>query len=193
MLPFGHMGIGSKLASPWSRDLSKPALLIGTILPDLIDKPLYYILSFATGKSGAALGIISSTRTLGHTAICLLLITGAAMIWRSRWLAALAMGVSTHLFLDNLGDTLSVYFDTHVSGERSALVALLWPFLKANYQFAIAPFANVQEHAQRSFNGVTIGAEIVGTAILGWDYWKNRHESEIMQLLLLRRRHKKRR
>ena len=65
MFVFGHLGIGYKLASPWSRRLSKRLILLGTVLPDLIDKPVYYGLSWWTGKSGAALGLIDRARQVG--------------------------------------------------------------------------------------------------------------------------------
>jgi hypothetical protein len=191
MLLLGHMGIGSKLVSPWTRQLPKWALLLGTILPDLIDKPLYYGLAWITGRHGAELGLISSTRTLGHTAMFLLAITLLAMVRRSRVLAALALGVATHLFLDNLGDTLTDYFAPYPDGtiRTSALTALLWPMYKP--YFANMPFKNMAAHLHVTLNPLTIGAEIAGAAILAWDYWKTRHESEILQMLQLRRRHRK--
>lgn len=191
MLVLGHLGIGSKLVNPWTRELPKAALFLGMLLPDIIDKPLYYGLVMITGKHSAELGLISSTRTFGHTSILLLVITGVAVLRRSKGWAALALGMATHLFLDNLSDTLTGYFDTNPvqPGERSALVALLWPFLKN--QFSASPFANLAGHMAHSFNGITMGAEVVGAAILGWDYWKNRHESEIMQMLQFRRRQHK--
>src|SRR4051812_43545813 len=104
MFVFGHLGIGSKLATPWAQGLPRRWLLVGTLLPDLIDKPLYYGLSFATGKSGTDLGLISGTRTFGHTALFLVLLALGSIIRRSRILAALALGTATHLLIDNFGD-----------------------------------------------------------------------------------------
>ena len=42
MFIFGHLGIGSKMVYPWRKQITRGALLVGTVLPDLIDKPLYY-------------------------------------------------------------------------------------------------------------------------------------------------------
>ena len=165
MLPLAHLGIGSKLASPWSKDLPKWALLTGTMLPDLIDKPLYYGLSFVTDKHGAGLGLISCTRTLGHTAILLLGITLLAAARNSRLLAALALGVATHLLLDNLSDSLSDYFvhDIDRIHQHSALLALLWPFY--THYFATSPFKNLAGHMDASFSPISLGGELLGAAI----------------------------
>jgi hypothetical protein len=51
MFIFGHMGFGAAMARPWAnpfRKLSFGMILLGTVLPDLIDKTLYYSLSFWT-------------------------------------------------------------------------------------------------------------------------------------------------
>jgi hypothetical protein len=103
----------------------------------------------------------------------------------------LALGMATHLFLDNLSDTLSYYLviDPARNYERSALVALLWPIMKNH--FSVIPFKNMESHMAHSMNVVTLGGEAMGAAILGWDYWQNRHESEIMGLLQARRRRKR--
>jgi hypothetical protein len=190
MLLFGHMGIGSKLASPWARSLPVGAVLLGTLVPDLIDKPLYYGLQLATGMHGADLGLVSSTRTFGHTALLLVAVTLFAVFRRSRFVAAIAIGMATHLFLDNLSDTLAAYFgprslDDGTTRERSALVALLYPFYLP--RFSPAPFKDLAGHVWHALNALNIGSELLGAAILGWDYWKNRHESEIIQLLQIRR------
>ena len=49
MFFFGHLGAGSRLASPFSKGLPRGLLLLGTLLPDLIDKPLFYGLLFLRG------------------------------------------------------------------------------------------------------------------------------------------------
>ena len=103
MLPLAHMGIGSKLVNTWSKELPRWALLAGTLLPDVIDKPLYYILFAITRLNGGHLGLINNSRTVGHTAMFLLALTLLAVTRRSRVLAALALGVATHLMLDKVG------------------------------------------------------------------------------------------
>ena len=183
MFVFGHLGIGSKLVSPWSSGLPRRAILVGTILPDLIDKPLYLILTLATGKRGAELGLISGTRTLGHTAILLLLLAASAIIRRSKVLAALALGMATHLFLDNLSDHF-----LPVGHEPSALIAMTWPISSWSFQ-AMTPTA---AGFIAGFTPVIVGGEVVGLALLAWDQWKLAHEGEILEATQVRRRFFKR-
>src|SRR4051812_16556438 len=102
MFVFGHLGIGSKLATPWAMGLRRRWILLGTILPDLIDKPVYYGLSYARGLRGAALGLMSGTRTFGHTGALLLLMATFSILKKSRFLAALSLGMATHLLLDGI-------------------------------------------------------------------------------------------
>src|SRR5579885_2995798 len=160
MFVFGHLGIGSKIVSPWTAGLSRRAVLVGTVLPDLIDKPLYWGAVAATGKYGADIGLISSTRTFGHTALLLVLTAIGAIANRSKLLAALALGMATHLFLDNLSDRF-------LPGDTSALVAMTWPLLSRSFA-ASAP----GKHVLPTFTPFLIGDAIVGIALLFWDQWK---------------------
>ncbi|MGZ3699856.1 MAG: metal-dependent hydrolase [Bdellovibrionota bacterium] len=85
MLPLAHLGIGSTLA----RLLSKSRwVLLGAILPDLIDKPIFFALGLP-GKRGFA-----------HTLIFAILLFAATK--RTRIGIALTLGVLTHLLLDLL-------------------------------------------------------------------------------------------
>src|SRR4051812_44623567 len=111
MLPFAHLGIGSTMAAPWSRDLPKRALLLGTLLPDLIDKTLYYSLYLATGQWGEKLGLIAGTRTFGHSGLFLIAVTALALFRGSRTAVALGLGILTHLLLDVAADGVRA-FDT---------------------------------------------------------------------------------
>jgi hypothetical protein len=136
------------------------------------------------GAVGADLGLISSSRTLGHTAILLLGITGLAMARKSKILAAIALGTATHLLLDNLGDRL---MDPQHSS--SALSALIFPL--NGFEFAISPFKSFSDHMISIPNRFTITGEILGALILLWDQWKLNHRSEI--LIRLRKRLRRRR
>ena len=80
MFLLGHLGIGRELVKPFSKGLPLAGIFLGTILPDLIDKPLYYSLAVITHKWGSELGLISGTRTFGHTAAFLLLLTFISFI-----------------------------------------------------------------------------------------------------------------
>jgi hypothetical protein len=94
--------------------------------------------------------------------------------------------VASHLILDNLSDTLvNQFIPDPEGGQSSALMAMLWPFYSKT--FAIAPFKSLSGHLAKTLNPITLGAEVVGAAILAWDFWKNRHESEILQMLRVRR------
>ncbi len=169
MILFGHLGVGSKLASPWAKELPRAPLLIGTLLPDLIDKPLYYGLSWATGRQGGDLGLISDTRTFGHTALALLALSGLACLRSSRWLAALALGMASHLLLDQL--------QPGGSWERGAQ-SLLWPAFGVS--FPAASYDGISSHFEHLLTPWNIGAEVVGLALLLWDHWvgKNRPSLE---------------
>src|SRR4051812_22338745 len=144
MIFFGHLGFGLKLANPFlgqkSGRFPLKWLLVGTLLPDVIDKSLYYGLSWLNGLRGADLGLISGTRTLGHSALFLLLLAGFAALLKSRPLAALTLGVATHLLVDHLGDSIGhaiwPSFDQpqfDAQGRNLSLVGLLWPFMGARF------------------------------------------------------------
>lgn len=91
MLLFAHLGIGLGLA--WLLAWRSPAridyrfILLGAILPDLIDKPL-----------GAAMGL--ETRLWGHTFAFLFAVLAAGALGRWTPLRLLGFGVATHLLLD---------------------------------------------------------------------------------------------
>lgn len=158
MFALGHLGLGKAVAMPvyarfTARD--KRVFLVGTLLPDLIDKPLYYGLSWWTGKQGDALGLISGTHTFGHTGLFLLVLTGAALVTRVAAVRALALGVATHGLLDFVG--LSMDYQT-----------LLWPLLGRHFPFY--PFSGVGQHLWTVFRPVTLTGELLGAAFLWWTY-----------------------
>src|SRR5205814_1670079 len=167
MLPLGHLGIGSKLATPWSKGLPKKSLLLGTILPDLLDKPLYLIPAILLGKQGAELGLISGTRTIGHTLLFMLILAAIATVRRSRVLAAIALGVGTHLFLDHFSEHMLFGFRP---GNDESLTGLLWPIL--GNRFPVYPYDSITEHLFSKAVGFYLSAEVLGGLLLLWDYWK---------------------
>ncbi len=142
------------------------------LLPDLIDKPLYYSRLFPQWAT--------CTRTFGHTGALLCLVLLAAGLARSRWIMALALGMATHLFLDCLMDH---FFDP--TRESTALVALTWPLLHA--RFSAYHFDSVWEHLHHLRSLAVVGAEILGILFLGWDYWKSAYSREMKQVLFSRR------
>jgi hypothetical protein len=188
MFPLGHLGIGSKLVSPFSRGLPRRYLLLGTLLPDLIDKPLYYLLVLITGLRGAELGdrlLISGSRTIGHTTIVLLLLIAAAAWRRSRPLAAVCLGMITHLLLDAVWD----HFGPHRDPANGAIVAILFPLFGA--RFPVAPFHDLGEHLGGLRQPAILAAEVVGLLILLWDYWTSAHMAEFRTAVAARRARRK--
>jgi hypothetical protein len=173
MFVLGHLGVGSKLCGPWAAKLPRRWLLFGCILPDVIDKPLYYSLSLATGRRAAELGLISGTRTFGHTGLLLLTLTLVSVARRSTVLAAISFGMASHLLLDNLGDAFLPL------ASRETLYALFFPFL--GVRFPVFPYAGPGEHIGSFLKPYVMAGEALGAAILFWDGWKIRHHSEITQ------------
>lgn len=95
-------------------------LLVGSLLPDIIDKPLgIYILR----------GSYGSGRIFAHTVLFLLLTTAVALAvyfrWRRTGMLAIAFGCLTHLVFDQMWRTpqtlfwplLGASFSHHVSGD----------------------------------------------------------------------------
>jgi hypothetical protein len=158
MFVLGHLGIGKRLAAHAYRRFSrvdKRAFFVGALLPDLIDKPLYYGWSWLTGKHGAEAGLISGTHLFGHTGLFLLALVAAALATRAHALRSVAIGVATHLALDFVGLSMDLH-------------TLLWPLL--GWQFPSYPFGSLTEHLGTMFRPVTFAGEVVGAAILWWDY-----------------------
>jgi hypothetical protein len=155
--PLGHLGIGLQIAKPFRRDRPLKPLLLGTLLPDLIDKPLYYGLSWATGREGRALGLISGTRTFGHTGLLTVSVAALAAARRSKALAALALGMATHLLLDAASDLITGPADF-------SLRVVLWPFM--GRRFPVYAYSGLSEHLGRGFEPFFLFAEIVGALIL---------------------------
>jgi hypothetical protein len=157
MLVFGHLGIGLQVARPFRRDLPLKPLLLGTLLPDLIDKPLYYGLSWATGRHGYDIGLISGTRTFGHTVLFTAALAALAAARRSKVIAALALGSSTHLVLDVVTDIFTRRTDY-------SLRVLAWPLL--GRQFPGYAFTGLREHLGQIHEPFILYAEIIGAALL---------------------------
>jgi hypothetical protein len=164
VFPIGHTVLGKNLARALRPRLALAPLLVGTLLPDLIDKPLYYGLVAATGRRGAELGLVSGTRTFGHTGILLLLLVALAVVRRSRTWEALAWGVATHDLFD-LGDLLNP------GPGPSGLSALLFPLL--GLHFPVARSHSFGEHLLRirelwPFVGEAAGLAVLGRELLLW-------------------------
>jgi hypothetical protein len=175
MIFFGHLGMGLGLTRPffrlWGRPLKLVPFFVGTVLPDLLDKSLYYGLSTLTGKAGLALGLISGTRTFGHTFLLAFIILFLGWRLKSLSLIALAVGACTHIALDQFMDSVNyqlwpegttLQFNDH--GIPLTTVGVFWPFL--GNRFPYAEFQNLGEHVRWLFRPGLLGAEVIGIALL---------------------------
>lgn len=167
MLPFAHLGIGSALARPWWKRVPVSAVLFGTLLPDLIDKPVYYFPAWITGLRGAELGFFSGTRTAGHTLAFLAFLVAVGLIpgARRRWWLGAALGVATHLLLDNVLEPFAPLTDT------SSRIALLFPYY--GWRFPIAPFRTAGAQLLAHLSPLELTAEAAGLFLLG-RLWRTR-------------------
>jgi len=162
----GHLGIGSFLAARRVRAEQLAWLLFGAVLPDLVDKPLYYAFVLATGRRGAELGLVSGTRTFGHT----LLFPAAVRIVVPRRIGTpLFLGIATHLLLDHLGDVAWWIFaalGTHA--PPGPISAILFPLLGPH--FPVSPYHSALEHMRSLENAYVIAGEAIGAALLVWQW-----------------------
>ena len=123
-------------------------LLIGSILPDILDKPLGLLFLRDT---------LSSGRIYSHTLLFLALITLAGLaLYRLRhrtWLLVLASGTLTHLVLDQIWTTPKT---------------MLWPFLGTEFDRIIVSgwMKNILE-TLRTHPEIYI-PEAVGFVVLVW-------------------------
>jgi hypothetical protein len=148
-------------------------MFTGTLLPDLIDKPLYYGSVILFGSDATKQSLISGTRTFGHTLLLLLILISIAYLRKSRVFAALAAGMATHLLLDNAGDYIAhaLGFLQTIS-EPNGLHALFWPLL--GLQFPVYGFASPLSHLASLSDPWILFGEVTGLIILFWDFYYRR-------------------
>jgi hypothetical protein len=126
MFPLAHLGIGSLIVRPVSTKLPFRWVLFGTLLPDLIDKPVYLVLGiiahFSTG------GWVPGKRGFAHTALFLILLAAVAVHKKSASWSTCAIGTAIHLLLDIVSKT----FGAHHSASDN-LTVLLWPLMEWDF------------------------------------------------------------
>jgi hypothetical protein len=153
----GHTGIGSRMLGPLRELLPARWILLGCLLPDLIDKPLFYGLLWLEGHPDR---LITGTRTFGHTGLLLLLLACIALVSRSRPVWAVAAGVLTHLLLDATGELL-----TGAEPDTTIWLAIFFP--RFGVRFPVAHFASLLEHLRLTSQSIyVIAGELAGGAIL---------------------------
>ncbi|MCA1828594.1 MAG: metal-dependent hydrolase [Myxococcales bacterium] len=159
----GHLGVGSRLLFGWRARLPALWLYLGCLLPDVIDKPLFYLFGPTP--------LISGTRTFGHTALFLLAWVLLALLLRRPWSTALAAGIATHFLLDVAGEMVSA-----PDPESSIWLAIFFPAF--GVRFPVAHFATILEHLEISAqSGYVLAGELVGGAILLSAWWRGRRRS----------------
>jgi membrane-bound metal-dependent hydrolase YbcI (DUF457 family) len=165
MLLFGHVGITLGAAAvlagsvnrqrekkSWFASLSKyldiRLLLVGSLLPDIIDKPVGQYLFRDTFDNG---------RIFAHTLLFLIVISAVGLFifkkQRRAWMLALAAGTFTHLLLDEMWQTPATLF---------------WPWLGFSFpKIELEGWAQGIFHAM-FFDPAVYIPEIIGLAIVLW-------------------------
>lgn len=168
MFLFGHLGVGSRILTPFTKKLDLRWVLLGCILPDLLDKPLYYGTSLLSGQHGVANGLICGTRTFGHTVLFLTFFVGPMVLRRSKGFSALALGIASHLLLDSIVDT----WMTH-----RVNIPFLWPL--PDWPFPVFPHKGAGSHLMNFFHPVIFWSEVVGALFCFELYLRNRKKRRI--------------
>jgi len=109
MLLFAHLGLtlaGARLVGGAHLGF----ILLGSMLPDIIDKPLGEVL-FATPAMG---------RTIAHTLLFLLLLGTVAFYLQDLRLTSLTGGVLAHLLLDSIWNSPRIFLWPLLGGFPSA-------------------------------------------------------------------------
>jgi len=161
----GHVGIGTRLLFGLRQRLPPRWLVLGCLLPDLIDKPLFYGLLWTRGHPDA---LISGSRSIAHSGLFLLALLALALALRRPGPWAVFAGVATHLVLDIGGELV-----TGAVPDGSIWIAVLFPAL--GWRFPRAHFGSLLEHLRLSVENVyALVGEIVGGAILLRAWWQRR-------------------
>jgi branched-subunit amino acid transport protein AzlD len=155
MFPLAHLGIGSAIARVLPVKLPFGWVLLGTILPDLIDKPIFFLLSRCFPEAGWEAG----KRGFAHTLMFLLLLAALSRWRKSLILWAVTAGTATHLVLDVISKS--------TEGGATALGSLrvlFWPF--AGWAFPTL---------SHGMHGLEIWAfELIGLGLLGLQFSMSR-------------------
>lgn len=118
MFPLAHLGIGSAVTRLLPANLRFRWVLFGTLLPDLIDKPAFFLLSRCCHEAGWEAG----KRGFAHTLVFLALLAGIAALRKSPAFTAVAAGTATHLALDVISKCTA-----GSSTALGSLRVLFWP------------------------------------------------------------------
>ena len=140
MLLFAHVGLALATARLNSQ-LDLLFLALGSMLPDIVDKPLGLLL-FGSPNMG---------RTFAHTLLFLIILAAVSLRQRDIRLASLSWGVLVHLILDSMW---------------SSPVTLLWPLLGG---FPLAPNLDAISYLQMLLMGLKEPGILI-PELLGFSY-----------------------
>jgi hypothetical protein len=164
----GHVGIGTRMLFGLRERLPGRWLVLGCLLPDLIDKPLFYGLLWTRGHPDA---LISGSRNVGHSGLFAIALLALALASRRPALWALFAGVATHLVLDIGGELVDAS-----TPDSSIWIAILFP--AQGWRFPRAHFHSLLEHLRLTAENLyVLAGEIVGGAILLRAWRQRRHSS----------------
>ena len=132
------------------------------LLPDVIDKPLYY---------AHLSDFISCTRTFGHTGVLMALVLLAGIAMGRRAPVALAVGMATHVLLDCALDVMKG------DAASSAWRAATWPLMGPG--FTEIDRMSLATHLWGLVNVQVMVAEVLGAGLLWWSFRRKRvYETE---------------
>ena len=96
MLVFGHIGLTMGLARVLSREIDARWVAAASLLPDVIDKPLRYVIAPAFTQG--------NTRTMGHSLTVMLVCMVVVLLLRRtiRGAGVVALLLPVHLLLDGM-------------------------------------------------------------------------------------------
>jgi len=118
MFPLAHLGIGSAITRLFPVKLPFRWILAGTVVPDLIDKQIFFFLSRCFPEAGWEAG----KRGFAHTLVFLLLLAALSRSRKSPTLWAVTAGTATHLVLDVISKSTE-----GSSTALGSLRVLFWP------------------------------------------------------------------
>ena len=136
--------------------LAVPAVFAGAVLPDLIDKPIYYISHDGLKIHGAFADVYAGTRGVAHTFIFLGVLALVAATSKNRIWIGIAIGVATHLSLDIINDL--------IFSHSTDLRIFLWPAL--GWNFPSATFPTLGAHLHFVFEPISLITELTGVILL---------------------------
>jgi hypothetical protein len=117
MFPLAHLGIGSAIGRVSAVNFRFRWILFGTLLPDLIDKPVFLLLGRYLHEAGWEAG----KRGFAHTLAFLVLLAAISRARKSPTLWAVTAGTATHLALDVISKSTEGSSRTARRGAESSL------------------------------------------------------------------------